>query len=288
MPTEVVRNGQSRQENARYNAQLMDLSKIAAQTGPPAPGLRRPDHHHGHRRAIIDPGTPAADGLQIDDVIVAVDGEPIDEIGEIGEVLRWAGSGPPRSPSSVRRAAARVDVPISTVAAEQDRRRRYRHPARGGGAHRRSSISCSTSASTQARRRGHLEPLAFTLAIIDAFFTPGELTGGHVDRRTGTMDLLRQRPGPGRRRGAEGRAVSKCWTEAFFGAAVQELEEVRATVGDDLVVIPVGTLQEANRQGVDDAFAVSAFTVPLRMDSYTLWMPWLYFAIAKTALTCRV
>lgn len=65
---------------------------------------RAPMHEHAALGVVYDPrsatvlrvlgGTPAADiGLRAGDRIVRVDGEPIDEIGELGRRIRGAGIG---------------------------------------------------------------------------------------------------------------------------------------------------------------------------------------------------
>jgi PDZ domain-containing protein len=84
--------------------------------------------------------------------------------------------------------------------------------------------------------------LAFTLAVLDVL-TPGEITGGHRVAATGTM-ALDGTVGP------VGGAAQKAVTVRDAGYEVflvpsDELEEVRATVGDDLRVIAVDTLAEA-------------------------------------------
>ena len=84
--------------------------------------------------------------------------------------------------------------------------------------------------------------LAFTLAVLDVL-TPGELTGGHRVAVTGTM-ALDGTVGP------VGGAAQKAITVRDAGYEVflvpsDELDEVEATVGDDLQVIAVDTLAEA-------------------------------------------
>ncbi len=85
-PRTRVRGDRSEAENRRYNAQLMDTSKLVA--------IAVALDHLGHDVAIhtsgtvvrqIVEGSPAAGALQIDDVIVAVDGEPVDQPDEIGD-----------------------------------------------------------------------------------------------------------------------------------------------------------------------------------------------------------
>jgi PDZ domain-containing protein len=84
--------------------------------------------------------------------------------------------------------------------------------------------------------------LAFTLAVLDVL-TPGELTGGHRVAVTGTM-RLDGTVGPVGGAAQKAISVRKAGYEVFL-VPEEELAEVRATVGDDLRVIGVGTLAEA-------------------------------------------
>src|SRR5688572_1527265 len=94
VPEERVRGDRSEAENRRYNAQLMDTSKLVA--------IAVALDHLGHEVAIrtsgtvvrqIVEGSPAAGALQIDDVIVAVDAQPVDQPEEIGALLQGGGPG---------------------------------------------------------------------------------------------------------------------------------------------------------------------------------------------------
>ena len=84
--------------------------------------------------------------------------------------------------------------------------------------------------------------LAFTLAVLDVL-TPGELTGGHRVAVTGTM-ALDGTVGPVGGGAQKAITVRDGGYEAFLVPS-DELEEVKAAVGDDLEVIAVDTLAEA-------------------------------------------
>ena len=94
LPEDAVRGDRSAEENRRYNAQLMDTSKLIAITV----ALEHLGYEVDMRttgmvvRTIAD-GSPAAEVLEVDDVIVAVDGEPVDNPGEIGGLLQPGGPG---------------------------------------------------------------------------------------------------------------------------------------------------------------------------------------------------
>jgi PDZ domain-containing protein len=84
--------------------------------------------------------------------------------------------------------------------------------------------------------------LAFTLAVLDVL-TPGELTGGHRVAVTGTMSLDGTV-------GPVGGAAQKAITVRDAGYEVflvptDELDDVKAAIGDDLEVIAVDTLAQA-------------------------------------------
>jgi PDZ domain-containing protein len=84
--------------------------------------------------------------------------------------------------------------------------------------------------------------LAFTLAVLDVL-TPGELTGGRRIAVTGTMSLDGT-VGPVGGAVQKAVAVRKAGYVAFL-VPPDEYKDVQATVGHDLRVIPVGTLQDA-------------------------------------------
>ena len=84
--------------------------------------------------------------------------------------------------------------------------------------------------------------MAFTLAVLDVL-TPGELTGGHKIAVTGTMDLDGN-VGPVGGAVQKAVAVRKAGYAAFL-VPKDEYADVEATVGHDLKVIAVGTIQDA-------------------------------------------
>ena len=155
-------------------------------------------------------GSPAAAVLEVDDVIVAVDGEAVDEIGEVGELLQPGGPGATHTLTVERPAGGdtRVDVEVTTIAAADD-------PTRaiiGIAPEDRISgfdfpIDVTIDSGTVG---GPSAGLAFTLAVLDVL-TPGELTGGPPGGGDGD-DGARRRGRPGRRRRPEGR--SRCATTA--------------------------------------------------------------------------
>jgi Lon-like protease len=243
LPEERVRGDRSEEENRRYNAQLMDTSKLIAV----AVALDRlgEDVEISTTGAIVRQmaeGSPAASVLEVDDVIVAVDGNAVDEIGEVGELLQPGGPGATHTLTVERPAGGdtRLEVDVTTIAAEDD-------PTRaiiGIAPEDRISefdfpIDVTIDSGTVG---GPSAGLAFTLAVLDVL-TPGELTGGRRVAVTGTMGLDGV-VGPVGGGAQKAIAVRNEGYEVFLVPS-DELEEVREAVGDDVEVIAVDTLQAA-------------------------------------------
>jgi PDZ domain-containing protein len=243
LPEDRVRGDRTPEENRRYNAQLMDTSKLTA--------IAVALQHLGEDVTITTSGTvvreiapesPAAEVLERDDVITAVDGEAVDEIDEVGELLQSGGPGARHTLTIERPAGSEtlLDVEVTTVAAEDDPDRAiigiapedrivdFEFP-----------IDVTIDAGTVG---GPSAGLAFTLAVLD-LLTPGELTGGRRVAVTGTMSLDGTVGPVG---GGVQKAVSvrEDGFDVFLVPSAEE-DEVRAAVGDDLDVIAVDTLDEA-------------------------------------------
>lgn len=243
LPEDRVRDGRSAEENRRYNAQLMDTSKLVAITVALRHlGYEVPIRTTGAVVREIVAGTPAEAVLQPDDVIVAVDGEVVDELGEIGALLQPGGPGaqhelvverPPGGPSvkqlTIATVAAEDDPDRAVIGiAPEDRIAEFEFP-----------IQVTIDSGNVG---GPSAGLAFTLAILDVL-TEGELTGGRRVAATGTI-ALDGSVGP------VGGAAQKAITVRDAGYEVflvpsDELEDVRAAVGDGLRVLAVDTLAEA-------------------------------------------
>ncbi len=245
VPEESVRGGRSVEENRRYNAQLMDTSKLVAISV----ALEQLGHDVDVRttgtvvRGLIE-GSPAADVLELDDVIVAVDGDPVDEPDEIGMLLQTGGPGATHTLTVERPpgGTTRIDVEVSTVAADDDPDRAIIGIApedRIVGAEL--PVDVFIDSGTVG---GPSAGLAFTLAVLDVL-TPGELTGGHRVAVTGTMDLA-GRVGPVGGGAQKAITVRDSEYEVFL-VPQAEVEAIREAVGNDLEVIGVGTLEDALR-----------------------------------------
>lgn len=244
LPEEAVRGDRSASENRRYNAQLMDTSKLVAvavalETLGEDVQLRTT----GVVVRRIAEDMPAAAVLEQDDVVVAVDGEAVDRPGEIGELLQVGGPGASHTLTVERPAGSstRLDVEVATIAAD--------------GAPDRAIIGISELEDRlvdidlpidvtidSGTVGGPSAGLAFTLAVLDVL-TPGELTGGHRVAVTGTI-ALDGSVGPVGGGAQKAIAVRAAGYEVFL-VPPQELAEVQEAVGDDVQVIAVGSLDEA-------------------------------------------
>lgn len=243
VPEARVRGDRSAAENRRYNAQLMDTSKLVAI----AVALRQLGYDVSIRtsgavvRRIVD-GSPAAAVLQLDDVIVAVDGEPVDEPDEIGPLLQRGGPGVPHALTIERPAGSgnRLEVTVGTTTAPEDP-----HRAVIGIAPEDRIVDFDFPIAVtidSGNVGGPSAGLAFTLAVLDVL-TPGELTGGRRVAVTGEM-RLDGTVGPVGGAAQKAITVRDAGYEVFL-VPTDELDEVQATVGGDLVVIAVDTLAQA-------------------------------------------
>jgi PDZ domain-containing protein len=243
VPEEVIRGGRSADENRRFNAQLMDTSKLIA--------IAVALEHLGQPVAIrtsgavvrqIAAGSPAEAALQLDDVVVAVDGQPVDAPDEIGALLQAGGPGAGHTLTVERPpgGTTTVDVAVSTVPAPDDPQRAIIGIAPED---RIVDVDLPIDVTIDSGTVGGPSAgLAFALAVLDVL-TPGELTGGHRVAVTGTIGLDGVV-------GPVGGAAQKAVTVRNAGYEVflvpsDELADVQAAVGDDLRVIGVGTLAEA-------------------------------------------
>lgn len=239
----AVRGGRSEDENRRYNAQLMDTSKqTAIAVALDFLGEEVDIRTTGTVVRGIAEGSPAAAVLVLDDVIVAVDGEPVDVPDEIGDLLQPEGPGAAHTLTVERPAGSttRIEVEVTTIAAADDASRAII----GIAPEERIvafdfPIDVSIDSGTVG---GPSAGLAFTLAVLDVL-TAGELTGGHKVAVTGTMALDGAVGSVG---GGAQKAITvrNAGYEAFLVPS-DELDEVREAVGDDVEVIAVDSLAEA-------------------------------------------
>lgn len=243
LPEERVRGSRSADENRRYNAQLMDTSKLTA--------IAVAQEHLGEDVRIttsgtivrqIEGGSPAASVLELDDVIVAVDGQPVDVPDQIGTLLQPGGPGATHTLTVERPAGStsQIDVEVTTVAlptepnravigiVPEDRIVDFDFP-----------IDVTIDSGDVG---GPSAGLAFTLAVIDVL-TAGELTGGLRVAVTGTMSLDGTVGPVGG--GAQKAVTVRSSDYDVFLVPSSEFDEVQRSVGGDLEVIAVDSLTDA-------------------------------------------
>jgi Lon-like protease len=188
LPEDEIRQGRTPEENRRVNVQMMDTSKHKAITV----ALRHLgyDVHVRTAGTIVDgvlPGAPAEGVLEQGDVIVEVNGEPVDEPGVLSELLLQAGAGATHALTVERtRTGETLELEVETVGAPDDPERPmigirpleriidFEYPF---------DIDIDS-----ANVSGPSAGLAFTLAVLD-HLTPGELTGGARVAVTGTIEF---------------------------------------------------------------------------------------------------
>lgn len=243
VPDEAIRGDRDPEENRRYNAQLMDDSKrLAVAVALDHLGYEVDVRTTGTVVRQIAPDSPAAEVLELDDVIVSVDGEPVDGPAEVGDLLQPGGPGA-RHRLTVERPAGSgttIELDVTTIPAPEDPTRAIIGIAvedRIVGVELPFEVVIDSGTVG-----GPSAGLAFTLAVIDVL-TPGELTGGHRVAATGTM-RLDGTVGPVGGTPQKAVSVRDAGYDVFLVPAL-EVDEVRATVGDSLTVIGVGTLAEA-------------------------------------------
>lgn len=243
LPERRVRGDRSAAENRRYNAQLMDTSKLVAITEALRYlGYTVPIRTTGTVVRQIVKGSPAAGLLQLDDVIVAVDGQDVSEPGEIGTLLQPGGPGAEHALTVERPAgsATTVELKIKTRDAGDSTNRSVIGIAPED---RIVGFDLPVKVSIDSGKViGPSAGLAFTLAVLD-MLTPGELTGGHRVAATGTM-ALDGTVGPVGGGAQKAITVRDAGYEVFL-VPLDEVDEVKAAVGSDLKVIGVGTLEAA-------------------------------------------
>lgn len=230
------------EENRQFNIQLMDTSKQdAARVALLKLGYEVPVELTGETIVGVSDGSPAAGTLEVGDTIVAVGGEPLEEVGDLFRLLE-----PTRPGDEVILTVDRVDGRATedvtlTLGVRPDERPQgfigvdlqardlvYRFP-----------FDIEIDSGSVGGPSGGL---AFTLGVLD-LLTPGELTGGVEVAATGTISGTGT-VGPVGGIAQKAAVVRKAGIELFL-VPPGEGAEARERAGEGVRVVEVGTLDEA-------------------------------------------
>lgn len=187
--------------------------------------------------------SPSDDVLDPGDRIIEVEGQPVDGVEDLGQILVGLQPGDVVAMKIDRPEAGELDVEVELTSSPDDPERTivgfYPFDTR------RVELPFDLDIDTGSIG-GPSAGLAFTLTLIDEL-TPGELTGGDRVAVTGTIQLdgsvgaiggLRQKAS----------AVAQTGVSVFLVPASQSDDDVaaaRLAGGDGLVIIPIATIDEA-------------------------------------------
>jgi PDZ domain-containing protein len=246
LPEEDILGGRTPEENREFNLSVMNDSKRVAV----AVALEQLGYDAIKTDAVVVqqlvPDAPAEEALVLGDSILSIDGQPTTNTGELVELLSSRAPGD-QVDLSVQRFGETELRDISIVlAANPDR------PEAGflgiQPADREQYINDFgfSVAIDSGSVGGPSAGLAFTLAVLDQL-TAGELTGGLTVAVTGTISAAGD-VGPVGGVLQKTAAVSELGADVFIVPArlgEAELAAVSERAGDDLVIVPVNTLDEA-------------------------------------------
>ncbi|HSH22463.1 MAG TPA: S16 family serine protease [Acidimicrobiales bacterium] len=226
----------------QFEAAQRDLFRESSEVAA-AVGLRRAGEEveisgGGARVSQLFEGSPAARVLQLDDVIISVDGEPVELASDLVGTLGVRGSGD-EVVLGVRRDGSTEEVRLTLATVEGLDR-----PGLGVGV---TTVDLDLSLPfpvevDQGEIGGPSAGLMIALTVYD-LAEPGDLTAGRRVAGTGTIDLDGQV-------GPVGGVDAKVVAARAAGATVFLVPEYEASLarevsGDDLEVVPVATLDDA-------------------------------------------
>lgn len=241
MSEEEVLGDRDPDENRQFNMQLMDTSKqVAAQVALEKLGYTVETSAAGERVLKVEPDSPADGKMEPGDMIVEVEGERIDNPGDLSrilddnhpgdevdlKVLPFAGEGEEELSLQLAESEDDPDQGIMGVHVQPD----------GVEYHFPFPIEFDTG-----EVGGPSAGLAFTLGLIDRL-SSGELTGGNRVAVTGTISSNGVVGGIGGV-GQKAAAVRRSGIETFIVPAMNYDEAVEHA--GDVKVVPVETLDDA-------------------------------------------
>lgn len=230
------------EEDRQVNIQLMDTSKQdAVRSALVALGHDVPINVDGVQILGVLEGTAADGALEAGDAIVAVDGERIDQLGDVDRIMAGKTPGTVVSLDVERADGSTTETIKVTLTADQNDPKRglIGITLQGRNADYQFPFDVQIDSGDVG---GPSAGLAFTLGVLDVL-TPGELTGGADIAVTGTIDAEGNV-------GLVGGVPQKTAAVIAGGYDVfivprDELEQARERAGDDVRVIGVDTLEDA-------------------------------------------
>lgn len=239
---ELILGNRSPQENRQFNLQLMDTSKQdAIRVALLELGYEVPVTIDGVVVVTVQEGSAGEGLVDPGQTVVAIDGEPLDDIDDVSRIME------PKAPGdtvvlSVEPAERGdvTDVPVVLGASPDDPEQgligielQPRSPAFDF------PIDVDIDSGNVG---GPSAGLAFTLAVLDVL-TPGELTGGLDVAVTGTIDGAGNVGDVGGVRQKTAAAIDQGFD--VFLVPSKEFQEAEERAGDALEVIAVDTLADA-------------------------------------------
>ena len=231
LPIEAVYPPSNGVPNSERQANQMANSKLAA--------IAAALDHLGYdlvptmRVVEIEPGSPADGAIDVGDIIVTANGQPLADVDELREIVADNGTTRPAT-ILVNRAGEQLELEVTPELSENATRL---------GVHIASSWVWPVDVRIQLENVGGPSAgMMFALGIIDKL-TPDSLTGGQVIAGTGTISATGE-VGPigGIRQKLFGALGSGA---AWFLAPVGNCDQVVGHVPDGIQVFPVTTLDDA-------------------------------------------
>ncbi len=222
------------QEERRARSE-MDRSKVDAISVVLSEVAGYPERHgRGALVEAVAPGCPAAGQLFPGDLVVTIEGEPVEDVAAASRIIAAAEPGEPLT-FGVRAGGSRTEVRLT------------RERCAGAG---RPVVGVVLVENFPFRVRiasgpvgGPSAGLMWALGLYD-LLTPGDLTGGRTVAGTGSIDLEGAVGGVGGV-GAKVRAARKAGADVFL-VPWANAAEARAAAGG-LLVVPVASFEEAVR-----------------------------------------
>jgi Lon-like protease len=222
-------------------AMMADSKEIATYVALTTLGYDVPASATGELVVEVSSDMPAEGKLEVGDVIVQVDGEPIDDPEDLSRLMDAKEPGDDVALLVQNSISGEERTVTMTLAEDPETPGRAIMGVRVGATGVEFDFPVEVSVET-GEVGGPSAGLAFTLSILDEL-TPGELTGGHdvaitgeilVDGTVKPVGGVRQKAAAARRDGVE-----------LFLVPDGEGADARARAGDDMEVVEVSSLDEA-------------------------------------------